>query len=426
MTPVLQGLPNSLFPVRQARAALPAALLILALAGCGNESAAPPMQFPSAAVTVVTLQAETVALTRELPGRVSPWLVAEVRPQVSGIIKERLYNEGAMVKAGQALYQLDDASYRAEVARAEAALVRARALVGQARLTARRANELLKIEAISRQEQENATATLTLAEADVVAAEAALQSTRLTLGRARIVAPISGRVGKSAVTQGALVTANQTEPLVTIQQLDRVYIDVPQSSSEWLDLRREISAGTLSTPSDVAVQIVLEDGSVHAQPGRLAFSDYTVDPATGRYLVRMAVPNPSGNLLPGAYVRAVLANGERRNALLVPQQGIARDPRGNATAMVVNAEGKAEPRTLVATRTIGDKWLIDEGLKAGDRVIIEGLQKVRPGAPVNASEAAPPGAPAAPGASAAAGAPGAPAASGAPSPTAPPAAAEKK
>lgn len=360
---------------------------VLALSACGRSEppAAPPVS--ATAVTVVTLKAQDVTLTRELPGRVTPFLVAEVRPQASGIVKQRLFTEGALVKAGESLYQLDDATYRANRASASANLLRAQATLKSARLSARRSAELVQIDAISRQDNENATAALSQAQADVAAAQAALQSSSLQLGYTRITSPITGRIGKSSVTQGALVTANQAQPLATVQRMDKVYVDVTQSSSELLLLRKELAAGTLTTSGDLPVEILLEDGSTYSHAGKLAFADVTVDQATGSFALRVAVPNPDNILLPGTYVRASLGNGVRQNALLAPQQGIARDPKGNATAMVVNADNKVEPRAVQASRTVGDKWLIDGGLVAGDRVIVQGLQKIKPGALVQAAEA---------------------------------------
>ena len=366
-----------------------AAGLLLAsglLAACG-EGGAPQQQMPPAAVTVVTLKAEPVTLTRELPGRTNPYLVAEVRPQVSGIIAKQLFTEGGIVKAGQPLYQLDDATYRAEHNSAKAQLARAEATLESAQLTAKRTAELVKTGAVSAQENDNAIAALRQAEADVGVAKAAVENTRVMLGYARINAPIGGQVGKSSVTQGALVTANQAEPLVTVQQNDPLYVDLTQSASELLELRRQVAAGTLTAPDNVPVTILLEDGTRYPHPGTLKFAEATVDPSTGSFLLRVVVPNPDRLLLPGMYVRAVISNGVRNNAILVPQQGIARDPKGNTTAMIVNAEGVAQVQPVKVNRTVGDKWLIDDGLAAGDRVIVEGLQKVRPGAPVQATEA---------------------------------------
>jgi membrane fusion protein, multidrug efflux system len=359
-----------------------------ALAGCGQGSGGPPQGPGAMPVTVVTLRAEPVTLVRELPGRTSAYLVAEVRPQVSGIVKARLFTEGATVKAGQALYQIDDATYRADYDVAKANLARSLATLEAARLRARRTGELVKSGVVSAQDNDNAVAALGQAEADVEASRAALTAAAVKLGYARVTAPISGRIGKSAVTEGALVKAEQDAPLATVQQLDPVYVDVTQSSAELLQLRRELAAGTLEQHAALPVAIVLEDGSRYGHDGALEFSDVSVDPGTGSYLLRIKVPNPDRTLLPGMYVRAMVGNGVRPQGLLVPQQGIARDPRGNATALVVGKDGKVEVRVVQASRTIGDKWLVDGGLAAGDRVIVEGLQKVQPGMPVQATEAA--------------------------------------
>jgi len=398
-------------PKRLRAALLTVTLAAAALAGCGHREGGAPQGPGAMPVTVVTLRAEPVTLVRELTGRTSAYLVAEVRPQVSGIVKARLFTEGASVRAGQALYQLDDATYRADYGVAKAAVARAEATLEAARLRARRTGELVKTGVVSAQDNDNAVAALRQAEADVEASRAALASAGVVLGYARITSPISGRIGKSAVTEGALVKAEQDAPLATVQQLDPVYVDVTQSSAELLQLKRELAAGTLEEHASLPVAIVLEDGSRYAQEGALEFSDVSVDPGTGSYLLRIKVPNPDRTLLPGMYVRALVGNGVRPQGLLVPQQGIARDPRGNATALVVGKDGKAEIRVVQATRTIGDKWLVDGGLVAGDRVIVEGLQKVQPGMPVAATEATatPAGAAGAPAAGAAAS--GAPAAS---------------
>lgn len=357
------------------------------LLGACSGDAAPegPVAQP---VTVVTLSAEAVTLTRELPARTNPYLIAEVRPQVSGIVQKRLFTEGSLVKAGQPLYQLDDATYRAEYASAVATLARAEATLTAARSNATRTAELAKVDAVSKQDYESATAALLQAEADVKLAQANARASRVTLDYARIVSPISGYVGKSVVTQGALVTANQAAPLATVQQLDPIYVDATASSAELLALRRELAAGTLtSAANSVPVTIVLEDGSIYQHGGKLTFADVTVDPGTGTFLLRVLVPNPDRILMPGMYVRAVISVGIRRNGLLVPQQSIVRDPKGRTTAMVVGADDKVELREVQVSRTVGDKWLVDGGLAVGDRVIVEGLQKIRPGAPVQASEA---------------------------------------
>jgi len=368
------------------------ALLLLgsvALSGCGDSNAekqaanGPP---PPQAVTVVTLKAENVTLTRELAGRATPSLIAEVRPQVSGIVKARLFDEGGTVKAGQPLYQLADLEYAADVANAKAALSRAKAALQQAELSARRSSELVKIDAVSRQDDENAQSALAQGRAEVESATAVLQRAEVLLGYARIVAPISGNIGKSSVTQGALVTASQAEPLALVQRLDPMYVDVTQSSSELLELRKDMAAGKLEAGADLPVSIVLEDGSTYGREGKLAFTDITVDPTTGSYTLRVSVPNPDGVLLPGMYVRALVGNGVRSNAVLVPQQGVTRDPKGNVSAMVVGKDNKVEARKLTVSRTIGNQWLVDGGLAAGERVIVEGLQKIGPGAPVEATE----------------------------------------
>ncbi|MBK6436747.1 MAG: efflux RND transporter periplasmic adaptor subunit [Rhodanobacteraceae bacterium] len=357
------------------------------LTACGKP-ATPPAPPPSS-VTVVTLKTAPLTLTRELPGRTTPFLVAEVRPQVTGLVTGRLFTEGGLVKAGDALYQLDDATYRADVASADAAVARAHALLVSAQLKAKRADELIKIHAVSAQDHDNAVAALREAEANVGVAKAALQSAQVRLGYSRITAPIAGRIGKSSVTAGALVTANQSEPLATVQQLDPIHIDLSQSSSELLALRKALG-DDFRGAKDYPVTILLEDGSRYDQEGKLTFADVTVDPATGSFALRVVVPNPRGVLLPGMYVRAVVGSGTLPEALLAPQQGISRDPKGSASAMIVTRDGKVEPRTVQVDRTVGDQWLVIGGLSAGDRIIVEGLQKVRPGAIVIATEAAAP------------------------------------
>lgn len=357
-----------------------------ALVACGSDST--PAAPAAVAVTVVTLKTEPVTLTRELPGRAVPSLVAEVRPQVSGIIQRQLFTEGGLVKAGEALYQLDDATYRANVNSAKATLERAQVTLQSARLTAARSAELYKIDAISAQDNENAVASLRQAEADVGVARAALDGSQVPLGYARITAPISGRIGKSTVTQGALVTANQSVALATVQRLDPVYVDLAPTSAGLLQIRKELAAGTLTEARDLPVSILMEDGSVYAHQGKLTFADLTVDPGTGSFALRVSVPNPDEALLPGTYLRAVVSIGQRQQALLVPQRGIARDAKGNPSAMVVGADGKVEARAVQVSSTIGDRWLVEGGLQAGDRVIVEGLQRVRPGVLVQATEAA--------------------------------------
>lgn len=359
------------------------------VAGCGGQGGRPPGGM-APQVSVVTLKPQSVALTRELPGRVSAYLVAEVRPQVSGVVKRRLFTEGGTVKAGEPLYEIDDAIYRAQYNSARATLQKTRATQEAARLTANRAAELVKIDAVSAQDNDNAIAALGQAEADVAAAQAAVESSAVNLAFAHIVSPISGRIGKSSVTQGALVTADQTAAMATVQQLDPVYVDVNQSSGEWLQLKQEIEAGRVQAGAAGApTKIVLENGVTYAAEAKLQFADVTVDPTTGNFLLRAIVANPDHVLMPGMYVRAIVGEGVLPQGLLAPQRGVTRDARGRATALVVGRDGEVEARDVRVSRTIGDQWLVENGLAAGDRVIVAGLQKVRPGMAVKAVEATP-------------------------------------
>ena len=365
----------------------------VSLAACGGGGQQAPQQGPGQ-VTVVTLKPETVSLTRDLPGRTVAFQVAEIRPQVNGIVAKRLFTEGSMVKAGQPLYQIEDATYQATAASARAQVERAAAHAEQTRLTARRMAELVKINAISAQENENAQAALKTAEADLAAARAGLQQANVTVGYARLTAPISGRIGKTNVTQGALVTANQPAPLAVVTQLDPIYVDLTQSAAELVQLRRDIASGRLKGESSVPVTLLMEDGTAYDHTGLLESSEVNVDEATGSFGMRIKVANPDGLLLPGMYLRAQIGSGMRDGALLVPMQGVQRDPKGNTSAMVVDAEGKVAVRPIKVSNAVGDKWLVEDGLAAGDKVIVEGLQKIGPGMPVNATEkgAAPAGA----------------------------------
>ena len=360
---------------------------LIACGGHGDETSSGP----APQVTVLTLKNQPVTLTRSLPGRTSAYLIAEVRPQVSGIVKRRLFIEGGNVTVGQVLYDLDDSLYRAQYNSAKASLQKAQATLQAARLAAKRSAELVGIEAVSAQDNETAVAALGQADADVAAAQAAVDSGAVNLAYAHIVAPISGRIGKSTVTQGALVTAGQAAPLATIQQLDPIYVEVNQSSSEWLALKQDIDAGRVETDRAAApAKILLENGAAYPHEGQLQFSDVTVDPSTGNFLLRAIVPNPRLLLLPGMYVQAILNEGLLTQALLAPQVGITRDAKGNGSAMVVNRAGKVEARSVRVSRTLGDQWLVEEGLSAGDRLIVEGLQKVQPDMPVQAVEQSPP------------------------------------
>jgi membrane fusion protein, multidrug efflux system len=360
-------------------------LLGLTLVAC-EQKQAPVMQASTPEVTVVTLKAQPVTLTRELPGRTNPFVVAEVRPQVTGIVKERLFTEGSLVKAGQPLYQLDDATYRADVNSAKALLARAQAAADIARFNADRAEQLIGSKAISEQELINARALERQAEADVGVAEARVASVEVQLGYARITSPIDGRIGKSTVTRGALVTADQEAPMATVQQLDPIYVDLTRSANELLELRRKLASGTVRQTEGIPVTIILEDGTTYTHEGELAFTDVAVDPMTGSYALRVVVPNPDGLLMPGMYVRATVSNAVLDRGLLVPQQGVVRDAKGNASAMVVTADGTVQQRAVQVSRTIGDQWLVSSGLAEGDRVIIAGLQRIQPGIPVTAVE----------------------------------------
>ncbi|MGV1100492.1 efflux RND transporter periplasmic adaptor subunit [Thiovibrio sp. JS02] len=359
----------------------------LLAAGCGRDQgakASPQGGPPEVAVVVVNTQ--RVPVSMELPGRVNAYLLAEVRPQVGGIVQQRLFSEGAEVKAGQVLYQIDAATYQAAYASAGAALAKAEANLVPARLKEERFRELVAVKAVSQQEYDDASAMAAQAEAEVAAARAAVDSARINLDYARITAPISGRIGRSAVTPGALVTANQAPALATIQQLDPVYVDVSQSSAELLRLKRDLAAGALreDAASQTRVALLLEDGTPYPLAGTMKFSEVSVEEATGSVTLRALFPNPEQLLLPGMFVRAIVQEGVSEQAILVPQRGVSRNPKGEAMVMVVGAEEKVEPRLIKVSRTVGDNWLVSEGLKAGDRVILEGIQKARPGTRVKA------------------------------------------
>lgn len=356
----------------------------LMLSGCGQQASTESVAaIPD--VGIVEIQAQAVTLTTELSGRTSAFQVSEVRPQVGGIIQKRLFVEGADVKAGQALYQIDPASYQATYDSARANLAKAEASLISTRNKASRYEELVAIKAVSQQDNDDSQAALKQAQADVAAAKAAVETARINLDYTRVAAPISGRIGRSSVTPGALVTAGQSAALATVQQLDTIYVDVTQSSAEVLRLRRDLASGELKAAGAnlAAVKLILEDGSAYPQTGKLQFSDVTVNQSTGSITLRAVFPNPKGDLLPGMYVRAVLEEGGEDQAILVPQQGVTRDAKGNPTALVVDADSKVELRVLKTRRTVGDKWLISEGLKAGDKLIVDGLQKIGPGLPVN-------------------------------------------
>jgi len=311
-------------------------------------------------------------------------MTAEVRPQVSGIIKKRLFTEGSNVKAGQVLYQIDPAAYEAAFASARASQARAEASLVSVRLTEERYRELVKIRAVSQQDYDNASAALKQAEADLAFAKAAVETARINLAYTRIIAPISGRIGRSTVTDGALVTANQPAALATIQQLDSMYVDVTQTAADLLKLKQNLANGVMKKSATAQIRLLLEDGARYPQAGTLRFSEVTVDQSTGSVTLRAVFPNPDQTLLPGMFVRAVIEEGVIDNAILIPQRGVTRNPKGDAVVMTVGAEEKVEPRPIKVVRTVGDSWLVSDGLKAGDRVILEGLQKARPGTQVKA------------------------------------------
>lgn len=370
------------------RIALPAVLLTLSACGGGGDSAQQQQgQAPQGPpqVAVVTVQTQAVTLTTVLPGRTTAYETSDVRPQVNGLILARLFQEGDTVRKGQPLYRVDPQPYLAQVASARAALARARAAISSSQALARRYGELVKINAIARQEYDNSITQAQQARADVAAQQAALRSAQIDLARTTIRAPISGRIGRSTFTTGALVSAQQTDALATIQRIDPMYVDVAQASADLLRLRQRLMAGELSRGGQAAkVRLRLEDGNLYPIEGTLQFADVTVDPSTGSQVIRALFPNPKGLLLPGMYVRAELVEGTQSNGLLVPQRAVTRDEKGRATAMVVGADGKLQPRMLTTDRTIGDNWLVTAGLKPGDKVVVEGAMMLRPGMAVRA------------------------------------------
>jgi membrane fusion protein (multidrug efflux system) len=354
---------------------------LLILGGCGQKTGT---QNITPEVAVVTIQLKQVTITTELPGRTSANLVAEVRPQVGGIIQKRLFTEGSDVKAGQALFQIDPALYQAALDNAKAALNRSEANLSAIRLKADRLKELLADKAVSEQDYDDAAAALKQTQADIQYWQANVETARINLKYTSITAPISGRIGKSNVTEGTLVTAQQPTALATIQRLDPMYIDVPQSTSEVLRLRRGLKEGRLDQngANQKKVQLILEDGTAYPLEGTLQFRDVTVDPTTGSVILRIVFPNPKSVLLPGMFVRAVVQEGVNKQAILIPQQAVSRDPKGNPLTLIVDGESKVQLRMLTLDRAMGDQWLVSSGLAPGERAIIEGMQKVKPGASV--------------------------------------------
>lgn len=352
------------------------------LSGCDN-SADQQAHAPTPQVTVHVVNIAPLSITTELPGRTSAFRVAEVRPQVSGIILKRHFIEGSDVQAGESLYQIDPATYQAAYDSAKGDESKAQAAAAIAHLTVKRYVPLLGTKYISQQDYDQAVATARQADADVIAAKAAVESARINLAYTKVTSPITGRIGKSSVTEGALVTNGQSDAMATVQQLDPIYVDVTQSSSDFMRLKQE----SLQHGGEAkSVQLLMENGQAYSLKGTLQFSDVTVDESTGSITLRAIFPNPQHTLLPGMFVRARIDEGVNPNAMLVPQQGVTRTPRGDATVLLVNDKNQVEMRNVVASQAIGDQWLITSGLKSGDKVIVSGLQKVHPGATVKAEE----------------------------------------
>ncbi|MEZ7276109.1 efflux RND transporter periplasmic adaptor subunit [Pseudoalteromonas sp. 68 DY56-GL68] len=357
------------------------------LSGCGQSEQAQGQTQAAQAVPVgvIEMQSKPLTLTKELPGRVSASRIAEIRPQVNGIIQSRLFVEGAEVEKGQALYQIDPSTFEAQVATSKAAITKAEASIANAKAKSERYKELLNIKAVSQQDYDEADAAYKGAKADLLTAQAQLKTAEINLNYSKVLAPISGQIGKSDVTAGALVSANQATALATITQLDPIFVDLTQSSSELTRLKKAIATGQLDKDAvqHSKVELKMEDGTTYAHKGTLKFSEVTVDPSTGSVTLRAEFPNPEKLLLPGMYVRAVVVEGVKNDAILAPQRGVSRNTKGEPTAMVVSKDNKVEPRILKTDRTVGANWLVTEGLQSGDKLIVEGLQKIRPGAPVN-------------------------------------------
>jgi membrane fusion protein, multidrug efflux system len=348
---------------------VPALLILLAnLAGCHKQITQPADVPPS--VKYITVEDRLVTLTDQLPGRVSAYETSDVRPQANGLIEARLFTEGDLVHQGQPLYRIDSSPYEAQVAYAQAALARAKAALSSSAALARRAGQL-ETGAISKQDIEDAQSSAAQAEAEVSAREAALRTSQIDLARTTVRAPITGRIGRSIYTTGALVTSSQAEPLATIQRLDPIYVDIQQSSAEFLKLRQRLMTGRIVRNGSARVTLILEDGIPYGPEGSLLFADVTVDPATGSQVLRAVFPNPNGLLLPSMYVNAGLVEGTQQ-AMLVPQRAVGRDERGNAIAMIVDKNNKIEQRMLETSRTVGEDWLVTGGVQPGDRVIVEG------------------------------------------------------
>lgn len=369
------------------RAPTLAALLAVTVLTACDEQKTPQQTMPPPSVGVVTLHPSAVTLTAELPGRTVASLVAEVRPQVDGIVRERLFTEGGEVKAGEVLYRIDASRYQAAYDAAVAAQKQAEALVPTAAAKVARYKKLAAQNAVSRQDLDDAEATLAADRAAVAAARAAVESALINLDYTDVLAPIGGRIDRSTITQGALVTASQSTALTTIRQIDPIHVDVTQSSAELLKLRQAVASGKIKRAGEgISVQLRLENGEVYVHTGNLAFAEANVSETTGTYTLRATFPNPERLLLPGMYVHAVITEGVAEKAMLVPQRGVSRNTKGEPTALVVGAENKVEARILNVTRSIGTNWLVEGGLKDGDRLIVSGSQKAAPGRTVKPEE----------------------------------------
>jgi len=357
----------------------------LLLVGCDRQKQSPPPP-PVPEVATVTVLPQQIVLTTELPGRTSAYRISEIRPQVNGLIQKRLFTEGSDVQAGQVLYEIDPAPFQASLDNAKAAMGKAEANLPSIRLRVERYRELLPDKAVSQQELDDAAAAEKQTQAEIEFWKAMVETARINFGYTRVTAPISGRIGRSSVTEGAIVMAYQPMALTTIQQLDPIYVDVPQSTAELLRLKRRMEDGRLmpDETNQKNANLILEAGRAYPLEGTLQFRDVTVDPTTGSVILRLVFPNPKGLLLPGMFVRAVVKDGLSEQAILIPQQAVSRDPKGNPIALILDAGGKVQQRLLRLDRAIGDQWLVTSGLAAGDQVIVEGLQKVRAGASAKA------------------------------------------
>ncbi len=362
----------------------------VALTGCEHVAEQAPNSAPQVTpVGVVTLKSQALTLKKVLPGRISAFQIAEIRPQVSGIVESRLFTEGKQVEQGQALYQINPAIFKAQLAASEASVARAQASIASSKAKATRFSELLKIKAVSQQDFDEADAAYKQAKAELLTAKAQLQTAQINLDYSHVSSPISGQISKSSVTVGALVSTNQAMALATVTQLDPIYVDLTQSSNELTRVKKALASGLLTVDpvTQMDVELIMEDGSIYPHKGTLQFSEVTVDSSTGSVTLRAKFPNPDKFLLPGMYARASIVEGVKSDAILVPQRGVSRNSKGEPTALVVSKNTRVESRVLKIDRSVGANWLVTEGVMAGDRLIVEGLQKIHPGAAVKVTEA---------------------------------------